>query len=93
MANKIQIQIQNTKNKKLPSEETKLINKLTEIILWDKLVLGQLHKSSAIFLNFLNYIFFPLKVTGGNRGIGQAIVKRLSQEFNGIVLFTGNSKK
>ena len=45
------------------------------------------------FFNFLNYIFFPLKVTGGNRGIGQAIVKRLSQEFNGIVLFTGNSKK
>ena len=49
--------------------------------------------SSAIFFNFLNYIFFPLKVTGGNRGIGQAIVKRLSQEFKGIVLFTGNSQK
>jgi len=28
------------------------------------------------------------KVTGGNRGIGYAIVKRLSKEFNGVVLFT-----
>ena len=30
-----------------------------------------------------------LKVTGGNRGIGYAVVKRLSKEFNGVVLFTG----
>ncbi|KAJ7370199.1 hypothetical protein OS493_033824 [Desmophyllum pertusum] len=27
-------------------------------------------------------------VTGGNRGIGYAIVKRLCKEFNGVVLFT-----
>ena len=30
------------------------------------------------------------KVTGGNRGIGYAVVKRLSKEFNGVVIFTGN---
>ncbi|XP_068719027.1 carbonyl reductase [NADPH] 1-like isoform X1 [Montipora capricornis] len=27
-------------------------------------------------------------VTGGNRGIGYAVVKRLSKEFNGVVIFT-----
>ena len=31
------------------------------------------------------------KVTGGNRGIGYAVVKRLSKQFNGVVFFTGNS--
>ena len=58
------------------------------------IVLGQLLNTTPVqFFNFLDYIFFRLKVTGGNRGIGQAIVKRLSQEFNGIVLLTGNSEK
>lgn len=45
---------------------------------------------NGILTNIANILHFTLKVTGGNRGIGYAVVKRLSKEFNGVVLFTGN---
>ena len=47
---------------------------------------------NGILTNIANILHFTLKVTGGNRGIGYAVVKRLSKEFNGVVLFTGNSE-
>ena len=43
----------------------------------------------SVVRDFCDSILFTLQVTGGNRGIGYAIVKRLCKEFDGVVLFTG----
>lgn len=43
----------------------------------------------SVVRDFCDSILFTLQVTGGNRGIGYAVVKRLCKEFDGVVLFTG----
>ena len=56
-----------------------------------RLLHAKVHLLSLQILVFkCSFNIYIVKVTGGNRGIGYAIVKRLCKEFNGVVLFTGN---
>ena len=43
-------------------------------------------------MNFQYNVFTPcfFQVTGGNRGLGFAIVKKLCETFQGVVILTGD---
>ena len=50
-------------------------------------------KSRQIYLleySSSSFLFIFYKVTGANKGIGYAIVKKLCKEFSGTVILTGN---
>ena len=61
-------------------------------------MLGNIHgaifsKSRQIYLlecSSSSFLFIFHKVTGANKGIGFAIVKKLCKEFSGTVILTGN---
>ena len=53
----------------------------------------QFSKSRQIYLleySSSSFLFIFYKVTGANKGIGYAIVKKLCKEFSGTVILTGN---
>ena len=40
-------------------------------------------------MNVVFTIFFSVKVTGGNKGVGYSVVRKLLKKFRGVVYLTG----
>ena len=68
------------------------VNK-TQMRMLGKIHGGTFSKSRQIYLlecSSSSFLFIFHKVTGANKGIGYAIVKKLCKEFSGTVILTGN---